>query len=127
MADFLLNDGNSAMTVAERKLALLLLAEWTVIQEAAPLALRRAWKADGASVADQIDMERKMFARWDQRREELMGLFVAAFVRQQFQAARDAKDVRVHRKHALLAREEQHAARRFRADAFERGEEGQRF
>lgn len=104
-----------------------LLAERTVFQQTTAIAVRVARVTDLASVMNQIDVQRKLFADGNQRFDECVRLCVAAFRGQKFHPAQDAKDVRVHRENSLLTSKQQHAARRLRADAFERGEKREGF
>lgn len=116
------NDGNSTTP-----LHFLLLPERAIIQQATPLALRVARMANAASVLNQIDVQGKMFTRRNERREELMRLFIATLERQEFQAAGDAKDVGVYGKDRLLTGKEQDTTGGLGADAFEGSQKGDGF
>ncbi len=82
---------------------------------------------DLASVLNQVEVKGKLFASGDEWLDERVCLRVAAFFGQPFQAAQDAKNMRVHRKDRLGTGEEQDTARRLWPDAFQREQKGHRF
>jgi hypothetical protein len=89
-----------------------------MFNEAALNAERVAGAADSAAMADEIDVEWEMLARWDEAGHEVVGLLVRGTFGDKAEAARDAQDVGVQGEDRAAAGEEQHAAGRFRADAF---------
>lgn len=82
---------------------------------------------DLASVMNQVDVKGKLLAGGNVRFDEVVRLCIATFFGQNFHAAQDTKDMRVHWKNGLRTSKEQDTTRRFRADAFERSEERQGF
>lgn len=65
----------------------LLLPVGTIVQQTTALALGLTWMTDLASVQNQIEVQRKLFAGGNERFDEHVRLRVAAFFGQQFQAA----------------------------------------
>lgn len=97
-----------------------------VLDQTAARARRPLRVANLPPVANQVDVKRVVLPGGDKWLHYGMRLRVADPRAEQFEPPEKTEDVRVHREDRALAREEQHAARRLRPDAFERREKPHR-
>lgn len=69
---------------------------------------------------NQVDVQRKVVTGGNKRFDERVRLAITAFFGQQFHAAQNPKDVRIHRKNGLLTGEQQDTTRSLWPHTFQR-------
>lgn len=102
------------------------MGERALRSEAALIAPGGAGPTHIASESDEVDMRGVAFLGRDEASEDLMSPLVGAFLGDPAESSRHAQDMGIGGKNGTLAREEQHAGRRFGSDAIERGQKSTR-